>query len=306
MQDNYGPHQSPFLAGTNLQYAWDSTSLGYLKECPRKYELTMIEGWRSRGESVHLTFGIHFHKALENYDLQRAEGLSHEEAVEVAFCELIEAVGDWAPDHNKKNKDTLFRSVIWYWEEYREDPAQTLILSSGKPAVELSFVFEPDFRIDGTEYLLSGHMDRVVDFGGEKFIMDRKTTGSTLGSYYFNQYNPDNQMSLYTLASQVVYAMPVSGVMIDAAQIAVGFTAFSRGITLRSEGQLNEWLQDFKSWAYTARAYAEHGHWPMNEKSCNNYGGCVFKGICNKDPAVREVFLKTDFEKRYWNPLESR
>jgi hypothetical protein len=149
-------------------------------------------------------------------------------------------------------------------------------------------------------------MDRLVDFGGTHFVMDRKTTGGTLGSYYFDQYNPDNQMSLYTLAGQIVYDMPVAGVMIDAAQIAVGFTAFSRGITMRSKGQLDEWLEDFESWMLTARAFADRGHWPMNEKSCNNYGGCVFKGICNKDPKVRETFLATDFEKKYWNPLEVR
>ena len=41
--------------------------------------------------------------------------------------------------------------------------------------------------------------------------------------------------------------------------------------------------------------------------SCgNNYGGCVFKGICNKDPVVREKFLETDFEKRVWDPMVPR
>ena len=69
---------------------------------------------------------------------------------------------------------------------------------------------------------------------------------------------------------------------------------------------LDEWLADFGAWMVTAQTYAASGHWPMNEKSCNNYGGCVFKGICNKDPAVREAFLWTDFEKKYWNPLEVR
>jgi len=268
----------------------------------------MIQGWRSRAESVHLTFGIHFHKALERYDLFRAEGKDREAAIDEAVSNLLLDTADWNSDHKYKNRDTLLRSVIWYWEHYEDDPAKTLILANGKPAVELSFRFETDFQVGATDrnYILSGHMDRVVDFGGTHYVMDRKTTGSTLSTYYFDQYNPDNQMSLYTLASRIVYDMPVAGVMIDAAQIAVGFTAFSRGITMRSEGQLNEWLLDFQSWMTTARAYAATDHWPMNEKSCNNYGGCVFKGICNKDPAVREAFLATDFEKKFWNPLEVR
>jgi hypothetical protein len=299
--------ESPFLQASDVQFAWDSTSLGYLKECPRKYQLTMLQGWRSRSESVHLTFGINYHKALENYDVFRANGLDHDEALLWVVHFLFCATHGWESDHSAKNRETLFRSVIWYLEQFADDPAKTLILSNGKAAVELSFRFATDFEvISGIPYILSGHMDRLVDFGGNNFVMDRKTTGSTLSGYYFEQYNPDNQMSLYTTASKVVYGMPVSGVIIDAAQIAVGFTRFERGITLRSAGQLDEWMQDFRLWMETAKRYADRGHWPMNEKACGNYGGCVFRGICGKDPSVRELYLKTDFEKKFWNPLAVR
>jgi hypothetical protein len=305
---SYGAFTSPFLPGTHIQYAWDSTSLGYLKECPRKYQLTMIEGWRSRGESVHLTFGIHFHKALENYDLFRAYGLDHEEAISWVVHYLFNATHGWDSDHHAKNRETLFRSIIWYLETYSDDPAKTLILSNGKPAVELSFRFETEVVVPGSRdhYILSGHMDRLVDFGGTRYVMDRKTTGGGIGTYFFDNFSPDNQMTLYTIASQIVYNMPVAGVMIDAAQVLVGHTAFGRGITMRSAGQLDEWMKDFEVWMATAHAYAVRGHWPMNEKSCGNYGGCTFRGICNKDPAVRDAFLRTDFEKRFWNPLEER
>jgi hypothetical protein len=68
------PAQSPFFAGTALQWAWDSTSLALLKECPRKYHYVMVEGWRAKGESVHLRFGGLYHSALEQYDKLRAEG----------------------------------------------------------------------------------------------------------------------------------------------------------------------------------------------------------------------------------------
>lgn len=57
---------SPFIDGTKVQYAWDSTSLGWLKECPRKYQYHMLEGWSGRGESIHLEFGILYHGALES------------------------------------------------------------------------------------------------------------------------------------------------------------------------------------------------------------------------------------------------
>ena len=48
-----------------LQIAWDSTSLGTLKECPRKYQYSIMLGKQPREISVHLTFGLYYHAALE-------------------------------------------------------------------------------------------------------------------------------------------------------------------------------------------------------------------------------------------------
>ena len=48
------PAPSPFSA-PGVQWAWDSTSLGTFKDCPRKYFYTLVMGYRARGESVHRT-----------------------------------------------------------------------------------------------------------------------------------------------------------------------------------------------------------------------------------------------------------
>ena len=47
----------PFLPGTYVQWAWDSTCLGLIKTCPRLYQYTMIDGYVAKGESIHLRFG---------------------------------------------------------------------------------------------------------------------------------------------------------------------------------------------------------------------------------------------------------
>ncbi len=322
---------SPFLPNTSIQFAWDSTSLGWLKTCPRLYQYSMIEGWRSRGQSVHLDFGSFYHSALELYDRHRALGADHATALyeAVKYClevtwvvgEIIDgnldvSVGkpmDWG--HNLKTRETLVRSVIWYLEEFGEnDAAHTVILKNGKPAVELSFRLEMDWgprtqshpAFIGQPYILSGHLDRVVEFNGGIYVMDRKTSSTTIGSYYFDGYNPDNQMSLYTFASKVIYQTPVRGVIIDAAQIAVGFTRFSRGFTFRTEAQTEEWLENTRYWLRLAEQFAKSGFWPMNDKSCHQYGGCAFRKVCSKSPEVRQKFLESDFTKRHWNPLEAR
>lgn len=302
---------SPFIAGTDIQFAWDSTSLGLLKECPRKYYYTLVQGWRPKGESVHLKFGIIYHAALERYDHVRAQGGDHEDGVDQAVDHALRETWandePWLSDHPKKNRETLIRTIVWYLEHFKDDPVKTLILANGKPAVELSFRFEFDkLAPNGENYMLSGHMDRVVEYGDDQFVMDRKTSGSTLGAYYFDGFNPDNQMSLYTFASKVIYDAPVKGVIIDAAQIAVGFSSFGRGITTRSEAQINEWVRDTSAWLDISVIYADRGFWPMNDKACGNYGGCPFRVVCSKEPAIRENYLKTNFEVLRWNPLQPR
>lgn len=314
---------SPFLPGTKIQYAWDSTSLGWSKTCPRLYQYHMIEGWRAKGGQVHLEFGQLYHSALEYYDRLRAvHGTEHDAALHEVIRDTIVKTWvdaenkplDWG--HNLKTRETLIRSIIWYLDEFKDHPAKTVILANGQPAVELSFRFELDWTPSvkkgdvtwGTTqpYILCGHIDRLVTFHDEFYVTDRKTTSSTPGAYYFDGYSPDNQMSLYTLAAKIIYKTPVKGVFIDAAQIAVGFTRFSSGFTHRTDSQLEEWLNDLRHWLSLAEQYAQANYWPMNDKSCHQYGGCTFRKICSKSPQVREKFLESDFDRRPWNPLEVR
>lgn len=342
--------QSPFLFGTNIQFAWDSTSLGLIKTCPRMYQYTMIDGYQPKGESIHLRFGIEYHQALQEYDISRANGVPHEDAIHDVVRALVERVADWKVDPTTKagkykNRYSIVQIVIDYLDHFIHDPAETYILESGAPAAELSFRFEldwgpragkrTDYRRDDTRdwdeadrieahneevashnasaqpYLLCGHLDRVVDFNDQLLVMDRKTTTSTPGQYYFAQFEPNNQMSLYTLAGKIVLNTPIKGVIIDAAQVLLQEpNKFIRGFTYRTPGQLDEWVNDLRIILATAETYAEANYWPMNDTACNNFGGCRFRDVCSKDPAVRDRFLAADFDKleegERWNPLKPR
>lgn len=329
----------------NLQIAWDSTSLGYLKTCPRLYQYKMLEGWVPKRAAAPLEFGIMFHSAIEEYDKRIAAGDDFKTALraatrralidsreektirqcgdceaelqeDAAYCGYCgsEDVSDiqtwepWSSHDTRRTRETLVRSVVWYLDNYASnDPLKTYILPSGEPAIEQSFHFDLDIQADtGEVFSLSGHFDKIAEQNGQVYVQDRKTTGSTLSSYYFEGFTPDNQMSLYTLASRVVFSAPAVGTVIDAAQLAVNFTRFSRGYAHRTEDQLNEWLYDTKFWLKQAEVFAKADYWPMNDKSCNQYGGCEFRKICGADPAVRETLLQSDFIKKSWNPLSKR
>ena len=320
------PLNTSFSAQTpGLQLAWDSTSLGALKTCPRYYFYLNVLGFASRVESAHLVFGLEFHAALELYDRKKAEGFDHNACVLAAVRQALVKTWNfklqrpWASDEPTKTRDTLIRSIVWYLDQFSEDPLATAILSNGKPAVELSF------QIDGLglesskgeEFKLCGHLDRVAYWQGKPWIVDRKTTKGSIGTEYFQKFKPDNQMSLYSVAGSIIFPEPIDGVIIDAAQTLVKSTKFQRGFTYRSTDERQEWLYETSVWLKVAETYAEAQYWPQNDKSCGMFssydgehdtwkGGCPFRPICGQDPVYRNKHLEALYDRRVWNPLVTR
>jgi hypothetical protein len=287
--------------------------MGALKECPRKYFYSIVCGYRPRELSVHLVFGLHFHAILESYDHAKARGLDHDQAMLVAVKVGMvltwnkETGQPWRSDDTYKNRLTLMRSVVWYMDRFKDDPFQTVILDNGKPAVELSFRFETIHQSpEGVPFMWSGHLDRVARFNDDVWTLDRKTTKNQIDERFFAQFSPSNQMSGYTFAGKVAFHQPVKGVIIDAAQVLVTGTRFKRGFVNRDEAQLDEWMVDLGYYFKQATEYAQKAYWPMNDKSCGNYGGCQFLGICGKSPVVRDMWLQQAFFKRTWDPLQVR
>ncbi len=355
-------------ADNRFQVAWDSTSLGLLKECPRKYQLTILHGWRPRWESVHLTFGLLYHSGLEGYDhfaasIGKLEGNltddEHDEgtlrAVRRAVqqsgkyttppcpacdgqgfilpqssdpadllaapprCELCHgerrdpnAPVEWQPwkitDPNK-NIVTLTRSLVWYCDHFRTSPLHTVLLSNGKPAVELSFFFEAGVAA-GHTYGFSGHIDRMaIDVtrpSAKPGPHDRKTTKGAINNQYWKQYNPHNQFSLYNAACALHYSQPTWGLTVDAAQVLVNSTNFDRRFIAFPPQLTDEWLREADSYINLAAMYASMGFWPRNDKSCSNYGGCPFIPVCSKSAEYRQGWLTADFVYHPWNPMETR
>jgi hypothetical protein len=294
------PETNPLDTDGNY-WAWSATLLETFKACPRLFYYSFVVGIRPAGLSVHLTFGDIYHAALELYDRERSAGRDHEDATVHAVAFAMRESWDWQSENPAKNRETCIRSIIWYLDEFADDPLETVQLADGSPAVELSFRLELSER-----FVLAGHLDRVVQYQGDSYVSDRKTTSSALSAFYFSRYEPDTQMSLYTAASRIIYKAPVKGVIIDAAQVGVTYTRFARSFTFRGDEQLDEFLVSAKWWINQVPA-AKAAGWPMNEASCSRYGGCAFRSICSRVPRVREsMLLGPEWEAGTYNPLEVR
>mgnify|MGYP005842684843 CR=1 FL=1 len=281
---DYGPILSP----DGVQYRWNSHSISAAERCLRYYNWTVLEGWRSRNESAHLTFGSHYAAGLQHFFLLRAAGADREQAIhEVVKATLIATAG-WESDH-VKNRFTLIRTLVWYFDEFNDD-LPVLHSPEGTPAVEHRFTLDLD---DGN--MLVGTLDRVVLYAGAEWIMDQKTTGSSLGPHYFDQYKPHMQMSAYTFAGRAVFGQPIQGVIIDAAEIKVGFSRFARGLTYRTDSELQEWYEGAMWWIEAAQRATREHYFPPNTSSCTAYGGCPFRRVCSSSPESRPNFLRADF-----------
>ncbi len=325
---------SQFLPGTTIQYAWDSVSLTNILACPRRYQYSIIDGYVSKapGYAIALVFGILFHKGMEFYEIAKAAGATHDEATRRAVeqtaalpatatlptdADLEDEASIHTPDAGDDAEDDgiqlrnskirtryyLMRAIVWYLEHYRDDPAKTILMASGRPAVELSFRIP--LELDGIEHpiLLCGHIDRGVEFNGSLFAADYKTTKS-LSRQFFSMFNLSHQLTGYTAAGQVIFERPVSGAIIDGIALQVGGVKLGRAVSRRSKGQIAEYFQTLTFANSLANTFATTGYYPMNTASCYF---CDYKDVCQQPPEYRQRFLDMYFtKKRGWNPLENR
>lgn len=377
-QRSLAPNRS-IIPGTQLQWVWDSTSIKLLQGCLRKYQFKFLQGWTEQEVPTALAFGRDLHTCLETYHKCRALGLDFETSVK-RVARLAALLGERLQSlDTSRTKETLVRSVVWYLDEYRDDPLKTALLPDGKPAVELSFMLpvfdievgstdelpELDFqevldycngdykkaidavaqgrRLFGCLYNVascdpktlraieesfysitihfSGHIDRVVHFGDEVFVLDYKSSKYPLTLEWVQGFDRSTQFFGYftaaaILASQPNFVFPAhpAGVIVDALQLQVNATRFARFPLRYSQSVANEFLENLEAFVRCkAEPAARLGLYPTEaESECNAYrradgsGGCEFRKICNAPPVARERELEQNFTRSTWDPSVAR
>jgi len=330
---------SPFVPGTDVQFAWDSTSLTVAMACPQRYKFEIIDGWEPKNPNVAiaLSFGILLHAGIEAYHRARIAGLDFDAAVISAMRAVMSKTDFRRPDlalwdglpveadiidmkaaddaddeadgmdlRNSKIRTRyhLFRALVWYFEQYRNDALKVVTLADGNAAVEHSFrVPVGESLSDGTQLLLSGHYDKLVAFNDQLYITDVKSTKS-ITAIWRKSFDLSHQMTGYTLGGKIGLKQPVAGVFIDGVCLQVGGVKFSRFTTTRSESQLQEYIRMLKYVADQAEMWWNTGYYPQNTSACIF---CHFKEVCSQPPEFRAGHLRTYFKQAVaWNPLAIR
>lgn len=165
---NTAPNKS-ILPGTTLQTVYDSVSLGKLQGCLRKYNFHLIQGWQQKELPPALAWGRDYHTCQEAYHKCIAWGLDHETSTK-RVVRLAMLLGERLLSlDTSRTKETLVRSIVWYLEEFKDDPLKTALLPDGRPAVELSFMLPIfDIEVGPTDELPALDIADIIDwFGGE-------------------------------------------------------------------------------------------------------------------------------------------
>lgn len=280
--------------------------LSMFKDCPKKYYYASVLGYRAKGVSPALAWGTAFHTAIEIYQREITNGRSIEDslrpAIRAAFCATV---GGSLGDDNSRTRLTLLRALVWYSDQYSHDPIRTLVLPSG-PALELSFRFQlPVPGLPETVYY-AGHIDRIGSYAGGHYVIDYKSTTSTLGAGYFSRYEYSAQIGGYLAAGKIVFETPIHGAMVDSVQTGVNFARFGRKIFSRASDHLEEWIEDTQWWIREIYRASAEGVFAHNQEACNKYGGCQFREVCFKSPSFRPRVLAEDFRIDRWDPTISR
>jgi hypothetical protein len=293
-----------------IQFAWDNTSLGWFKTCPRKYHFHMIQGWTYKVMPPPLAFGIYIHRLFQTWHQLLASDMDKTECL-LRCVKLAGLLGEKLPKGDTaRQKEQLVRAFVWYVEQFWDDPAKTVILSDGTPAVEYSFTL-PFFEHNGEQVFLCGHIDRYAEWQGKVMACDYKSTKYGLDRRFFDKFKPNGQFATYASVSHIIAAethdLPsADGLMLDAVQLGVNFNRYQRQVIPFSLEEVDEHIKGMTFWITRAREASEEGYFPANEESCGNYGGCEFREICSKAPARRQDYLRGHFVKKVWDPLRSR
>lgn len=177
---------------------WDNSTISCFQTCRRKYYFQYIRHLRPIVKGTPLIFGGAVHDALDCY----YKGVDREKSA-VEAIKLFKSIYTTPEGDTLRTVENGVKMLVWYFTKYKGEPFTVV----GKP--EEGFVF---FCGD---ILYGGRLDLPVEWDGQLWIMEHKTT-TRLGGSYFDQFELDKQMTGYIIALEEYSGRKCSGCIINA------------------------------------------------------------------------------------------
>lgn len=299
----------------------DNFILSTFQACPLKYKTRILEGWTGRTKSAALGFGGALHEGLAAW--YRTKDKSE------AIKAIHEAWPANSPVDDYRNEAKCISVMVEYMKRWHEE-AFSVVGAPSNPMIECTFTLDTDMYLScfdcGTvagpwpvdentcpncgkpleqiEY--GGIFDGLVESGGTPYVLEHKTT-SQLGSYYFNQFKPNNQISGYVWAASKLSGRRVGGAIVNAIGVyKSSATKFERQLTTRSEQNIYEWLDNVRNICEQIQECKRLNVWPMHTGACTLYGQCEYYSVHVLNTEVeRQKMLEQQYVRDEWD-FESR
>lgn len=297
--DTIPPCKEPRQSGEALSV--DNTQISDFLSCPRKWFARHFLGLVPTAKRSAPQFGIAIHAALDAwYKADRDQKVMLDE---------------WSkqdlPTDPIRTRGRGALILAAYHEKYKAYPLKHL-------HGEMSWNSLPQIE-QMNDVLFYGRIDRLVEWSGEIWLMDHKTT-SRLGPTYADQFIPCYQPVLYIAAARVLYPK-CTGMLIDA--IFTGSTAprpekkdgsspqFRRFIVKYPDRVLYSLLDEALIWARRISQTDEMLHtrpdlWHLtcpraaHPGACTQWGCCDYRDLCRCDFDPRIALGSYKVEP--WNP----
>ena len=277
---------------------YDNSRLQQFKNCPESYRLKYVEKLRKREEGAtehDRNFGSAIHAGLETH-YKGGNKADVREAFILGYPEQLN------PDDMAKTQANGIILLDAYAKHYeKEDKGWTI------KAVEV----KDTFTVGNVTFTVK--IDLVVEQQGCIYFVDHKTTGKAFNWTYWQQFEPNSQITAYTAYCIAKYG-ECSGGIINGIQLGhrknkymgepAGFHySFQRQLFNRNRQQVEAWKTDQLKWVKKfalevelEKEMSDGGVWTKNEGQCRF---CSYQAICiscNDDQIKEQLYEVHDAE----------
>lgn len=284
--------------------ALDSQILNTVQACARKANFEFLQNWRPTEKAEALEKGDLMHRMLAHYYRARqAQRTDYSKVIDEAMDVARHASVDM--DLNESTVEENMKQFKCYALHYQNDGWRPLEVERPFSKVLYQRDDEVIWRVgdviateatpgatstlvkEGLRILYEGVIDLITDTPHGIFVVDHKTA-----SRRSTPTKLSNQFMGYSWATGsynfIVNRIGFQKTLKEEDRFQRPFLSYNKQI-------LAEWAQSAIYWTKVLVGYIDTGYYPPNFTSCDKYAGCIFQGVCEAIPEVREFKLQTNF-----------
>lgn len=279
----------------------DNYTLSMFQTCPAKYKRRIVQGWKPKKQSGALGFGQLLHLGIETW--YRTHSL------EASITSIVE---NWPSNHPEDDWRDMQKCISVMEEYVREYPSElwkVVGIETETPMLEVSFTLplvdefgQQLYTYDGYAIQYGGIFDMLINFNGQMYVMDHKTT-TRLGQYYFSQYKPNNQITGYLWGASQLTSQRIGGAFINAIGLyKKSATKFQRHLTMRQADDFKNWVRSVHHACNLIRVAHNSEQFPQFTSACTLYGRCEFHDVhVMSDNTQQERYLELMYDRERWD-----